>query len=121
MAILMVLLAIMQQQGASKPIWLSFIHTMSCICMHAIKQCYERAILASLKRSQYGKGDTDYVNSMRMMLHCSTLAHAHLLHPIRACDLINQLAKKLITLLAISLVTRVKARSQKRNLLSRWR
>ena len=42
--------------------------------------------------------------------HCSILAHMHLLHPIQACDLVNQLPKKL--------VRHVKARSQKQNLLS---
>ena len=36
------------------------------------------------------------------MLHCSNEAHAHLLHPVRARDLINQLAKKLVSSLAIS-------------------
>ena len=30
-----------------------------------------------------------------MMLHCSNEVHAHLLHPVLAHDLINQLAKKL--------------------------
>ena len=51
-----------------------------------------------------------------MMLHCSNVAHAHLLHPVQARDLINQLAKKLITLLAISPVRRVKARHHKQEL-----
>ena len=36
-----------------------------------------------------------------MLLH-SIVAHAHLLHPVQACGLINQLAKKLISSLAIS-------------------
>ena len=34
-----------------------------------------------------------------MILHCSNEAHVHLLHPVRAHDLINQLAKELISLL----------------------
>ena len=54
-------------------------------------------------------------------MQISTLVHARLLHPVRACDLINQLAKKLVSLLTISLARRVKARSQKQNLLSLWR
>ena len=29
-----------------------------------------------------------------MVWHCTNVAHAHLLHPVRACNLINQLAKK---------------------------
>ena len=37
-----------------------------------------------------------------MMLHCSNEVHAHLLHPVQARDLINQLAKKLTSSLAIS-------------------
>ena len=41
----------------------------------------------------------------------------HLLHPVRARDLINQLAKKLVSSLAISPARRVKARRQKQNLI----
>ena len=52
-----------------------------------------------------------------MMLHCSSEVHAHLLHPVQARDLINQLAKKLVSSFAISPVGRVKARHQKQNLL----
>ena len=59
----------------------------------------------------------DYVNSTRMMLHCSNVVHAHLLHPVRTRDLINQLAKKLFSSLAISPVRHVKARREKQNLL----
>ena len=44
----------------------------------------------------------DYVNSTRMMMHCSNEAHAHLLHPVRARDLINQLAKKLVSIIVRS-------------------
>ena len=51
------------------------------------------------------------------MLHCSIAAHAHLLHPVQECDLINRLAKKLVSLLAISPTTCVKARSEEQNLL----
>ena len=36
------------------------------------------------------------------MLLYSIVAHAHLLHPIQARDLINQLAKKLVSLLTVS-------------------
>ena len=35
-----------------------------------------------------------------MMLHCSNEAHVYLLHPVQARDLINQLAKKLVSFLA---------------------
>ena len=54
------------------------------------------------------------------MLYCSILVHAYF---IRARDLINQLAKKLINSLTIALVRRVKvkARSQKQNVISPWR
>ena len=47
-----------------------------------------------------------YVNSTRMMLHLSIVAHVHLPHPVRACDLISKLAKKLVSSLAISLARR---------------
>ena len=51
------------------------------------------------------------------MRHCSIAAHAHLLHPVRACDLINRLAKKLVSLLAISPTACVKAKGEEQNLL----
>ena len=35
------------------------------------------------------------------MLHCRNVAHAHLLHLVRARDLINQLAKKLVSSLTV--------------------
>ena len=59
----------------------------------------------------------DYVNSTCMMLHSTSVAHVHLLYPVRAPDLINQLAKKLVSSLAISHTRCVKARCQKQNLL----
>ena len=37
-----------------------------------------------------------------MMRHCSIAAHAHLLYPVRARDLINRLAKKLVSLYSLS-------------------
>ena len=43
------------------------------------------------------------------------------LAPVRARDLLNQLAKKLVSSLTISPVRCVKARTQKQNLLSLWR
>ena len=43
--------------------------------------------------------------------------HAHLLHPVCAHGQINQLAKKLVSLLAVSLERLVNARSQIPNLL----
>ena len=49
------------------------------------------------------------------MLHCSIVAHAHLLHPVQAHDLLNQLANKIVSSLDISLVRNVKAKSQKQN------
>ena len=49
--------------------------------------------------------------SMHKMLQSSIVAHAHLLHPIGARDLTNQLAQKLVSLLAVSLARHVKARS----------
>ena len=52
-----------------------------------------------------------------MMLHCSNEAHVCLLHPVRARDLINQLIKELVSLLAISPARRVMTRRQKQNLL----
>ena len=42
-----------------------------------------------------------------MMLHCSNETHVHLLHLVRARDPINQLAKKLVSSLAISPARRV--------------
>ena len=51
------------------------------------------------------------------MLHCSIAANAHLLHSVRARDLINRLAKKLVSLLAISLTACEKAKSEEQNLL----
>ena len=51
----------------------------------------------------------DYLNSMR----CSIVVHAHLLHPAQSHD---QLAKKFVSLLAISLARQAKARSQKQGL-----
>ena len=57
-----------------------------------------------------------YVNSTRMMPH-SIVMHAHLLHPVQARDLINQLAKKLISSLAVSPAACVKLRSKEQNLL----
>ena len=42
------------------------------------------------------------------MLQSSIVVHAHLLHPVQAC---NQLAQKLISLLVVSLARRAKARS----------
>ena len=49
--------------------------------------------------------------SMCKMLQSSIVAHAHLLHPVRACDLTNQLAQKLVSLLVVFLARRAKARS----------
>ena len=59
----------------------------------------------------------DNVNSMHVMLHFITVAHMHLPYPVQACGIINQLAKKIVNSLTISPVKRVKARSQKQNLL----
>ena len=53
---------------------------------------------------------------MRVMLYYS-IVHvvlAHLLLPVQACDLINQLAKKLVSSLAFSLVRHLKAKSKKK-------
>ena len=44
------------------------------------------------------------------MLSCIIVLHVHLLHPVRAGNLVNWLAKKLVSLLAISLVRCAKAR-----------
>ena len=49
--------------------------------------------------------------SMRKMLQSSIVEHMHLLHPVRARDLINQLAQKVVSLLIISLARHMKARS----------
>ena len=88
----------------------------------AVKHPYSHVVLSAYYACalHYGKGYADYVNSTCLMLHCSILAHAHLLHPVQVCDPINQLAKKLVTLLAISLArcVKAKARCQKQNLLS---
>ena len=50
-----------------------------------------------------------------MMLHYNIVVHVHSQHPVRTHGLTNQLAKKLVSLLAISPVRCVNARSQKRN------
>ena len=60
---------------------------------------------------QYSVKDEDYVNST------GTAAHARLLHPVCARGQINQLSKKLFSLLAVSLKRLVNARSQIQNLL----
>ena len=57
-----------------------------------------------------------------MIISCTKLldmivAHAHLPHPVQARDLINQLAKKLISSLAVSPTACVKLRSKEHNLL----
>ena len=49
--------------------------------------------------------------SMLKMLQSIIVAHANLLHPVRARDLTNQLAQKLVSLLIISLAIRAKTRS----------
>ena len=49
--------------------------------------------------------------SMCKMLQSRIVAHAHLLHPVEARDLTNQLAQKLVSLLIVSLARRAKARS----------
>ena len=49
--------------------------------------------------------------SMRKMLQSSIVVHAHMLHPVRARDLTNQLAQKLVSLLVVSLTRHAKARS----------
>ena len=48
-----------------------------------------------------------------MMLHCSNGEHMHLQQSVQARDLINQLDKKVDSLLAISPVRCVSARHQK--------
>ena len=45
------------------------------------------------------------------MMH-SIVAHAHLLHPVLARDLINQLAKKLVSSLAVSPMATQEAKSK---------
>ena len=86
-----------------------------CMCYHACKDSCKGAKLAAkkviVKESLWG---IDYVNCTRMTLHThSFVAHAHLLHPIQARDLINQFAKKLISLLTISSTMCVKLRSKR--------
>ena len=49
--------------------------------------------------------------SMLKMLQSSIVAHANLLHSVRARDLTNQLAQKLVSLLVISLARHAKTRS----------
>ena len=49
---------------------------------------------------------------MMLYIHDSIVAHVHLLHPVQAHDLINQLAKKLVSSLAISPTACVKLRSK---------
>ena len=92
--------------------------------MHAIRCCKqgcERADLAHMKSSEERVNGTDYVNSTCLILQfygiiCGTCA---LISSILfgARDLSNQQAKKLVSLLALSLARPVKARSQKRILL----
>ena len=67
-----------------------------------------------MKSSKEKVKGTDYVNSSIALF----VAHVHLFHPVEARDLSNQQAKKLVSLLALSLARSVKARSQKQNLLS---
>ena len=49
--------------------------------------------------------------NMCKMLQSSTVVHAHLLYPVRARDLTNQLVQKLVSLLVISFARHAKARS----------
>ena len=89
------------------------------MCYHASKHSYEGAKLVAkkviVKESLW---IIDYVNCMRMTLYThSTVAHAHLLNPVQARDLINQFAKKLVSSLTISSTTCVKLRSKEQNLL----
>ena len=47
----------------------------------------------------------------------SIVVYVPLLYPVQACDLINQLAKKLVSSLAVYLMACVKPRSKEQNLL----
>ena len=84
--------------------------------MHAIRCCKqgcERADLAHMKSSKERVKGTDHVNSMRLILQLWCMRIYFILFEAR--DLSNQQAKKLVSLLALSLARPVKARSQKLN------
>ena len=90
--------------------------------MHAIrcsKQGCERADLTHMKNSKERVEGTDYVNSMHLILQLYHNLWRMRIYFIlfEARDLSNQQAKKLISLLALSLAKPVKTRSQKQNLL----
>ena len=65
---------------------------------------------------QYSVKDVDHVLKQHT-LKTGTAAHVHLLHPVCARGQIDQLPKKLISSLAVSLERLVNARSQIQNLL----
>ena len=69
--------------------------------MHAIECCKqgcERTDLAcSHEEVIVGKGESTEQRLCKQHLHDVNDVHAHLLHPVQTCDLISQLAKKLVS------------------------
>ena len=87
--------------------------------MHAIRCCKqgcERTDLAHMKSSKEREKGTDYVNSTHLMYNNLWRMRIYFIL-FGARDLSNQQAKKLVSLLALSLARPVKARNQKQNLL----
>ena len=55
-------------------------------------------IMEYTEQVQQGASEANIVVA-RTMLQCTIIEHSHLLYPVQACDLINQLAKKFVSLL----------------------
>ena len=71
-------------------------------------------ILAMLyhMRAMYYSATGDVVSQVFHIRICSVVAHAHLLHPVQARDLINQLAKKLARCLSNGMYEAKKQRAK---------
>ena len=83
---------------------------ISTCAMEYCKHSCRWAEIATIKRSQYFWVKEESVDSMHT--HDGIVAHVHLLHPIRTCDLINQLVKKLVSSLAVSPTAMCEAKKQ---------
>ena len=104
-------------------------HIARCILahIHAIRCCKqgcERADLAYMKNPKERIKGTDNVNSTHLIMQYVVLDNLWCTRidfiPFEACYLSNQQAKKLVSLLALSLTRPVKARNQEQNLLTTY-
>ena len=84
--------------------------------IHAMK-CRKWADFASMRSHSVVKEKVQGIDYVTSTSRYCTAASLHLQHPLQACCLINQLVKKLVSLVTVSLVRCVKARSQKQKLI----